>query len=288
MTLTLEAPAKINWTLSVLRRRDDGYHDILSLMQRISLSDVMIFQPSRTFHLESDMALPAEDNLVCRAARVLQEYTGCREGARIVLRKEIPAGAGLGGGSSDAATTLRGLNALWGLSLPDPELMALGASLGSDVPFFMAGPLAIAAGRGEKLEPLPSTVSYDLLIVKPALSVSTAEAYRKLNRGPAALTNKRDEYHNINLLYRYIESRDRSRLASLLHNDFEETVFDDHPVAGDLKKRLLDAGAAAALMSGSGSALFGLFDSSEGAGRAAGRFPDCWSRVVKTLTDRSL
>src|SRR5208283_2003129 len=139
--LTVKAHAKINWSLLVLDKRDDGYHNILSLLHCIGLYDVLEFELSDTLTLESDMDIPFQQNLVYKAAALMKNYSGTAKGARIILKKEIPSGAGLGGGSSDAAHTLMALNDLWELDLGKAELKALGSALGSDVPFFFEGPL---------------------------------------------------------------------------------------------------------------------------------------------------
>lgn len=287
--LTLKAPAKINWSLFVLGRRPDGYHDIRSLMQRIGLYDTLTFSESAAagaLTLAADMDLPPEQNLVYRAALLLREQAGIREGAAITLTKEIPSGAGLGGGSSDAAATLTGLNLFWGLGLSATELKELGGRLGSDVPFFFDGPLALAEGRGELLTPLPIERSRTLLVVKPAVSIETAWAYRELSTTSAFgdLTKGAATVNNIQLIYEALKAGDSGRLAGLLRNDFETVVFNRYSVVGELRQALRDRGAAAALMSGSGSAVFGLFEDRQSAERAAGHFSGHFCRVVETLT----
>src|SRR5271157_3880433 len=164
--LTVKAPAKINWSLFVLDKREDGYHNIVSLLHCIDLYDVIDFELSDTLTLESEFDIPYEQNLVYKAAFLLQNYSGTERGARITLKKEIPSGAGLGGGSSDAAYTLMALNELWELGLGKGELKYLGKKLGSDVPFFFEGPLALAEGRGERLTKLPVAMPHVLLLVK--------------------------------------------------------------------------------------------------------------------------
>ncbi|NTU41797.1 MAG: 4-(cytidine 5'-diphospho)-2-C-methyl-D-erythritol kinase, partial [Nitrospirales bacterium] len=151
--LVLKAPAKINWSLFVLGKRPDGYHNILSLMQTVSLSDTIEIHPSERIEVITEMDIPVEQNLVYRAAILLRDHAECRSGARIILKKEIPAGAGLGGGSSDAATALMGLNLFWRLGLSRETLKKVGEQIGSDVPFFFHSPIAMAEGRGEILTP---------------------------------------------------------------------------------------------------------------------------------------
>ncbi len=293
----LRAPAKINWSLYVLNKRDDGYHDILSLMHCIGLYDTLTFEHSDTIELITDMDIPPHQNLVYKAAQSLQSHAGIKNGAKIVLKKEIPSGAGLGGGSSDAAYTLIGLNKLWGLGLKIDELKTIGSMLGSDVPFFFGNisanisnsPIAIAEGRGEILTPLKIDRSYTLLLIKPSISIPTAWAYEKLGsrvRGQgskAELTKTGDKIDNINLIYNALKTGDISFLKARIHNDFEDAVIEEYPVIGSLKGKLLNAGASMAIMSGSGSTVFGLFEDRDKAVSASKQFSSHWNRVVETL-----
>ncbi|KJU86393.1 4-diphosphocytidyl-2C-methyl-D-erythritol kinase, partial [Candidatus Magnetobacterium bavaricum] len=168
--LHYSAPAKINWFIYITGKRDDGYHDLLSVMQCVSLYDELTVHPSDTIEIVTEMNIPTEDNLVFKAASLLCAHTGCKKGARLHLNKVIPAEAGLGGGSSDCAYTLIALNRLWGLGLTTEQLKALGAKLGSDVPFFVEGNCAFVSGRGEIVTPLEINTTYDILIIKPPFS----------------------------------------------------------------------------------------------------------------------
>lgn len=291
-SLVLKAPAKINWSLYVLNKRDDGYHNILSLMHCIGLYDTLFFEHSDTIELITDMDIPLQQNLVYKAAKSLQSHTGVKNGARLVLKKEIPSGAGLGGGSSDAACTLIGLNELWGLGLKDGELKTIGSMLGSDVPFFfgnIAGyPMAIAEGRGEILTPLKIDISYTLLLIKPFISISTEWAYEKISsklkvQSSKKLTKTEDKINNTNLIYNALKARDIPFLKSEVHNDFEGAVIEEYPIIGSLKEKVLNAGASMAIMSGSGSAVFGLFENRDKAINASRQFSSYWNRVVETL-----
>jgi 4-diphosphocytidyl-2-C-methyl-D-erythritol kinase len=292
-SLILKAPAKINWSLYVLNKRDDGYHNILSLMHCIGLYDTLTFEHSDTIELITDMDIPPHQNLVYKAAQSLQSYAGVKNGAKIVLKKEIPSGAGLGGGSSNAAYTLIGLNKLWGLGLKIDELKAIGSMIGSDVPFFfgnMAGnPMAIAEGRGEILTPLKIDRSYTLLLIKPSISIPTAWAYEKLGSrvggqwSKAELTKTVDNINNINLIYNALKTGDIFFLKAGIHNDFEDAVIEEYPIIGSLKGKLLNAGASMAVMSGSGSTVFGLFEDRDKAVNASRQFSSQWNRVVETL-----
>jgi len=283
--LTVKAPAKINWSLFVLDKREDGYHNILSLLHCIGLYDILEFELSDTLTLESGLDLPCERNLVYKAASLLKNYSGTEKGARIILKKEIPLGAGLGGGSSDAAFALMALNNLWELDLGKSELKVLGSALGSDVPFFFDGPLAEAEGRGERLTSLPVARSYVLLLVKADCSVSTSWAYGALDgEGEGKVEKMENKMNNIQLIYRALAAGDVYSIAGNAHNDFENAVIRHYPVIGAVKERLLKNGAVMALMSGSGSTVFGLFEDENAALTAAGNFQSYFCRVVKTLT----
>jgi 4-diphosphocytidyl-2-C-methyl-D-erythritol kinase len=291
-SLVLRAPAKINWSLYVLNKRDDGYHNILSLMHCIGLYDILTFEYSDTIEIITDMDIPPQHNLVYKAAQSLQSHVGIKSGAKVILKKEIPAGAGLGGGSSDAAYTLMGLNKLWGLELKLNELKTIGSGLGSDVPFFFANmsgnPMAIAEGRGDILTPLKIDIPYTLLIIKPSISISTTWAYEKIDlkletQSSKKLTKTEDKINNINLIYNALKAGDISFLKSRIYNDFEDAVIEEYPVIGSLKEELLNVGASMAIMSGSGSAVFGLFEDRDRAVNASRQFSSHWNRVVETL-----
>jgi 4-diphosphocytidyl-2-C-methyl-D-erythritol kinase len=278
--LNLRAPAKINWFLSVLSRRKDGFHDINSLMQCVSLYDDLLFYSASTLQVICDLDIPLEDNLVYKAASLLQKYASCRKGIKIILHKNIPASAGLGGGSSDAASTLLGLNTLWGLGLNKTELAAMGMEIGSDVPFFLNGPSALIQGRGERIAHIDFDSSMVLLLVKPPLSVSTAWAYKSMKK----LTKKTID---IKLFCRAFAERDFASLSNMLKNDLEKVVVKEYPVVGKIKNELLEQGSVLSAMSGSGPTVFGLFESTANASSAAREFDEHWCRVVTTVTKRS-
>ena len=287
--ITLNPPAKINWSLYVLGKRDDGCHEIISLMQRISLYDTLTIEKSSVIELEAEMNIPAAQNLVFKAAMTLRKAAGTSQGARIYLKKEIPSGAGLGGGSSDAAFALKGLNRLWGLNWETNRLKQIGSSLGSDVAFFFDSPAALIRGRGEKLIPAHMTAGRTLLIVKPEAPIPTSWAYKQLADARSAessipdLTNIDEKLNNIKLIIRVLNEGQLSLIRPLLHNDFERIAIEAHPVIGDLREKLYAAGASAALLSGSGSAMFGLFEDRKSADMASRLFSACWNRVVDTL-----
>jgi 4-diphosphocytidyl-2-C-methyl-D-erythritol kinase len=274
---SLRAPAKINWFLSVLGRRRDGYHDIVSPMQCVSLFDVLDFEESDRIELESEMDIPAEENLVYRAAVLLREHASYQGGAKIALRKEIPSAAGLGGGSSDAAFTLIGLNRLWGLRMGTAELMRLAGALGSDVPFFINGPFSLIEGRGEKVSTLAAGSPVSMLLVNPDLRVSTAWAYGSYE---VELTKKDVD---IKLFCQALAGRDFSSLRGMIFNDLERPVIGKHPVVARIREMLIANGAVISCMSGSGPTVFGVFRSEGQALEAAAKMGAYWSRVVHTL-----
>lgn len=280
-SLHLRAPAKINWFLSVLKKRDDGYHDIRSLMQCIGLYDDLFFDHADIVEVKSDLDIPHENNLVYRAASLLERHTSCRKGVKINLRKNIPISAGLGGGSSDAAYTLLGLNTLWDLSLNNRELSSIGLEIGSDVPFFLNGPSAFVEGRGEKVTPLKINSSIVFLLVKPPVSVSTAWAYENISE----LTKGTID---IKLFCQALKKRDFACLSSMLNNDLERAVVKRYPIVGEIKESLLKRGAVISAMSGSGPTVFGVFESKKGALSAAREMYPNWSRVVTTVESDEL
>ena len=277
--IRLLAPAKVNLTLRVLRRRGDGYHDIESLVQKISIYDsITILQKDEPgIRLEcSDPSLPTgPENLAYKAARLL---VGSRKapdkGLEIHLEKVSPHGAGLGGGSSDAAAVLMGINRLWELSLSREELTGLAQEIGSDVPLFLYPSPSLITGRGEKVQPLPMLINAVFVVVFPGFPVSTRWAYSSLR-----LTKEPDKY-TYSGLYRYaggVLPADQWR--RLLVNDLEEAVTIRHPEIGRCREKLLSAGAKASLMSGSGSAVFGLFEDRRTAEKAVARLMEDGAQI---------
>jgi 4-diphosphocytidyl-2-C-methyl-D-erythritol kinase len=248
--IRIKTPAKITPYLRILARRADGFHDVRIVLLPVSLFDVLEFERNATkkisLHVEAAEPLGAVTrNLVYRAAMAFRRASGVRIGLTIKLSKHIPAGAGLGGGSGNAAGTLVALNALCGHPLDAARLFELAVDLGSDVPFFLSPAPALAQGRGEKLQPLPAFPAVPLLVVKPPFSVSTAEAYAQTEpRGPAG---HRPPLGTL------------AEVRAALRNDLEQPVFRMHPELSTVRGALLDAGAVGALLTGSGSALFGLF-----------------------------
>ncbi|TAL26459.1 MAG: 4-(cytidine 5'-diphospho)-2-C-methyl-D-erythritol kinase [Nitrospirae bacterium] len=285
---TLKTPAKINWFLSVLRKREDGYHEISSLMQGVALYDYLTFEHSDKIKIITDSEIPLEENLVYKAAVLLKERLSLKKGVVITLKKEIPMSAGLGGGSSDAACALEGLNRLWGLELSKDELARFGSLLGSDIPFFFKGPFAAVEGRGEIVTALNAGTSNIIVLVKPDLSVSSKWAYSEMSRSLRPETGSLPELtkkeNNIKLFSQALDMQDFKSIALMMKNDLEIPVIREFRVIGELKARLLAMGARASLMSGSGPTVFGVFDDKEAAEKAAEAMKPKWCRVVETLT----
>jgi 4-diphosphocytidyl-2-C-methyl-D-erythritol kinase len=260
----IRAPAKLNLRLKVTGLRPDGYHELVSVMVPVSLFDELQLTaaPPGSMGLTCDgYAVPADEgNLVWRAVAAFRRKTGADAGLRIRLIKNIPVAAGLGGGSSDAAAALLCLNEMEGCPLSSRELHELAAALGADVPFFLRCTPSLARGIGDVLEPLRNWPAHHYVIVTPRLQVSTAWAYGRLRL--KELT--RDEYH-------YTMKRlssDSLVVAHILENDLETVTSASYPIIETIKRALLDAGAAGALMTGSGPSVFALFDSPGEASRA--------------------
>lgn len=255
--MRLPAFAKINWNLRVLGRRDDGFHEICTVFQTVSLRDELTFELADEIVLSCDDAnIPIdENNLIVRAASILRARFSVQKGARIHLTKRIPSPGGLGGGSSDAATTLIGLAQLWRINVSQVELIEIGATLGADVPFFLFGGTALGTGLGTEIERLPDAPKRLLLIVTPPETVLTKDAYQSLNAARLTEKNKND----ILTICRF-EAADANALGQSLHNDFENTVFRQKPEIERVKQVLLANSAKNALMSGSGASVFGIFE----------------------------
>lgn len=257
------APAKLNISLEVFGKRPDGYHNIRSVMVPVSLYDeVSVEEAAEGIEVAvGDSAIPWDASNTChKAARLFMERTGAPRGVRISIRKRIPAEAGLGGGSSDAAATFKGLMALAGTAPPQDELLAMAAAVGADVPFFMCGRPALVEGLGDRVTPLSWAVPFCAVIVKPPFGLATREGYGRLGRAPGD-PPPRGAVPSV---------RGWGELVSLVGNDFEAAWADDRPEIAEIKEELLAAGAAAAGMSGSGSAVFGLYRDEEEAREAQG------------------
>ncbi len=276
--------AKINLGLRVLGKRPDGFHELCTIFQTISLHDTLTFQEADELSLSISVPhLPVDErNLIIRAGRKLLELTGVTRGAAVHLEKRIPSPGGLGGGSSNAAVALLGFNSQWELGLPIEELHSIGTELGSDVPFFLYGGTSLGTGRGTELEDLPDAGLPQLVLVTPNVRVSTAEAFRSLGR--ENLTTPLAESILLNCRFR----AGNADIRSLdLTNDFEEPVFEAHPEIGRAKQRLLELGASRAAMSGSGATVYGSFENEETrqtALKALGNEPNWRSFAVAAIS----
>lgn len=251
-----KAPAKINLTLDVLHKRPDGYHELKSVMTTVDLYDRLELSELQddAVVIESQVGIiPVDEkNLAYQAASLVKEHFGIQKGVHIKLDKHIPVSAGLAGGSSDAAATLRGLNRLWQLDLSIEELKRLGEEIGSDVPFCVQGKTALATGRGEQLTPLPSPPHCWVILAKPAVNVSTAEIYRRLDL-QAIVERPQTEW-----LIEALERKDYKAMCASLGNVLESSTLPLYPQVEQLKSCMIRLGADGVLMSGSGPTVFGL------------------------------
>jgi len=264
------AQAKINLDLRVLGRRADGYHELRTIFQTISLGDSLeiSFTPGRATEIELQDDLSIPDNLVSRAARLAMEAMGATGRVEMRLIKRIPMGAGLGGGSSDAAAVLLALPALAGRRLKLETLLDLAGRLGSDVPFFLLGGTAVGIGRGTELFPLPDAHAQPILLLAPGVHVDTAQAYAELSPGLTSESQQNKIFSFQSHTWDTIAGAPGAPTALVGRNDFEPVVFARHGRLADLKRGLIRAGATLAMMTGSGSALYGLFSGREEISRA--------------------
>lgn len=285
--LLVSTSAKVNLCLRVLGKRADGYHEVETVLHTIALWDRIRLSPASggpRISLKVNSAdVPADDSNLCwRAAELLAKRAGATPAVSIELEKSIPAGAGLGGGSSDAAATLAGLIRMWGLDLPPSELADLAAEIGADVPFFLRGGCCLARGRGERLEDLPPIDAW-LVLVVPERRVPTAQAYAALARG-SARGRRRGLTRVAQRTVKALNAADTHGLAESLRNDFEALAMPAIADARDGKAALLDAGCLGAGLSGSGSAVFGIAPDEATANDVAARTRGRCGSVIVTRT----
>tara|TARA_B110000914_G_C15479844_1_gene455067 strand:- start:265 stop:1161 length:897 start_codon:yes stop_codon:yes gene_type:complete len=268
-SISFKTPAKVNLGLHILGKREDGFHELETLFQMVNWCDeIKIECLSRGLELVCNQPdIPTDKgNLVIRAAHILQtRYPERCKGARIHLNKNIPHGAGLGGGSGNAAGVLLGLNFLWGMKLKREDLISVASELGSDVPFFLFSPCAIGRGRGEILEPVKNSIRFYVLMVYPGFAVPTASVYGNLK---LKLTKREN---NISILKNFLLQSEFAQLGATWSNDLELFVFKEYPGLSGIKEEMLALGAKGALLSGSGSTVFGIFDNPETANSAHAR-----------------
>lgn len=259
-SVTVLAPAKVNLILRVLDRRPDGYHNLWSLMQTVQLEDELALSLNEnhstiTLRCDEPSLKTDSSNLVCRAAAAVLETSGRTVGLDIVLAKRIPMGAGLGGGSSDAAATIAGLNRLLNLGWSTEKMAHVGQTLGSDVPFFFFAPSAIVEGRGERVAPVQIKGNRWVVLVNPGFPVETKWAYRQVSVGRTGVL----PLSNVHAALGKASDLVWEEVLQAAENDFEAMVFKTYPVLHRIKQKLLAKGAEAALLSGSGATVFGVF-----------------------------
>lgn len=250
-----KAPAKINLTLDVLHKRPDGFHEVEMVMTTVDLADRLSFkeiEENKIVIQTSNHFIPNDHrNLAYQAAQLIKKTYRISKGVQIVIEKSIPAAAGLAGGSTDAAATLRGLNRLWKLNASLDELARLGAKIGSDIPFCVYGGTALATGRGERIEPLPSPPNCWVILAKPSISISTANIYGNFHLDRA-------EHPDTKSMIKALQTGDYKKMCQTLGNSLESVSLNLYPEVQKLKEQMLKFGADAALMSGSGPTIFGL------------------------------
>ena len=282
--LQFKTPAKINLGLHIHKKREDGFHELETLFQMVAWFDEMEMEgaPEKVELFCDAPGIPNdESNLVIKAARLLQNnFPGKCDGVKIKLQKNIPSGAGLGGGSGNAAGALLALNILWNLKIPRDDLISMASELGSDVPFFLMSPCAIGTGKGEILQPVENPISFYILMIYPGFPISTPWVYGNLK---LKLTKSEN---NISILKNFLMRSEFAQLGAALYNDLEPVVFKRYPEILRIKNELLSSGAGGALLSGSGSTVFGIFDNPEISKKALARFTGGKYRVclAKSIT----
>lgn len=255
--ISVKALAKINLGLDVVRKREDGYHEVRMIMQTIHLFDRLEITQNRSGNITMTTNLPFlptnENNLVCRAAKLLRDEFQIKDGIHVKLYKHIPVAAGMAGGSTDAAAVLYGMNRIFELGLSRTELMERGVKLGADVPYCLMRGTALAEGIGEELTALPPMVKCPVLIAKPQISVSTKFVYENLKLGAETV------HPDIDALVADIKAKDLNRISADMGNVLETVTIPNYPIIAEIKDHMREHGAVGAMMSGSGPTVFGLF-----------------------------
>lgn len=266
--IQLKALAKINLVLDVLRRREDGYHEVKMIMQTIGLHDDLEIRKTKTpgIQVKTNLYyLPTnENNLVYKAAKLLMDEFQIQDGVSIQLKKRIPVAAGMAGGSSDGAAVLWGINQMYGLGLSMQALMERGVRLGADVPYCIQRGTALAEGIGEKLSVLPPMPKCTILIAKPGISVSTKFVYENLHANDL----KPEQHPDVDSMIEAMRQKDLGLLCSRMGNVLETVTIPAYPVINEIKRTMIDNGAIGSMMSGSGPTVFGVFDSPAAAKQA--------------------
>ena len=286
-TLVLQAPAKINLSLDILRRRKDGYHDLCMVMQQISLCDLVhiriLPEPGIRLSTNADFLPVNHQNIAWKAAELLGTKSGINlsdSGVELIIDKRIPVSAGLAGGSADAAAVLKGLNQLWRLGMSLGELQKFGLELGADVPYCLQGGTALAEGIGEQLTPLKMAKDLWVVLVKPPVSISTKEVYNRFK--PEEVKKRPDTISLINAMSRF----DLTAMADAMANVLESVTIETVPEINEIKRKMLEYNAFASFMTGSGPTVFGLFKTAEKARAAGTKMSRLYREVHITQTVR--
>ena len=255
--ITIKAPAKINLALDTLYKRKDNYHEVEMIMTTVDLADYITVTPLEKNEIvikSNEFTMPLnEKNLAYQAAQLFKQHFNIDKGVEIYIKKRIPVAAGLAGGSSNAAATLKALKELWKVDCTIDELAELGAQLGSDVPFCVYGGTALATGRGEIIQPIPSPPKCWVILIKPRIGVSTKEIYEALDANQV-------EHLDIEGMLECINEKDYQGICTRLGNSLESVTFERYPVVAEIKNKLVQFGADAVLMSGSGPTIFAIFE----------------------------
>jgi 4-diphosphocytidyl-2-C-methyl-D-erythritol kinase len=277
--ITIDSPAKINIGLRIIKKREDGYHDLQTIFYPLLLSDVITFQKNdaTTLKTDSDDVKQLKENLIIDAKNILEKHSGKKLNVRIKLEKNIPLGAGLGGGSSNAATTLKTLNFLYKLNCDFETLAGLALQLGSDVPYFLNPVAAYATSRGEKIKNISLSLSNPILLVNPGIHISTKWAFEQVK-----ISEDTDKFNSLSDLD-VITLEDVRQYAA---NDFEEVVFSAYPEIGKVKEELYSLGANFALMTGTGSTLFAIFSNLQKANLAKEHFENKYFTYLNYPVDK--
>lgn len=282
-----KAYAKINLGLDVLRRRENGYHDLRMIMQTVDLYDVITMEKTGEEVIRLTSNVPGlacnENNLICKAAKLMKETYSLPGGFVFHLEKNIPMAAGMAGGSTDAAAIFHGINELCDLNLSKEELCTLGVKIGADVPYCIMGGTYLAEGIGEILTPLPAFPETPMVVLKPDFDVSTKYVYENLH------ANELKEHPDIDGQIRALEEGDVHRLAELMGNVLQNVTVEKYPQITNIKERMLELGSFGSMMSGSGPSVFGLFETSKKAGEAAKilaeEYPDAFVFATKSISE---
>nr|WP_320026978.1 4-(cytidine 5'-diphospho)-2-C-methyl-D-erythritol kinase [uncultured Acetobacterium sp.] len=283
-TISLKAKAKVNLSLDVTGIRENGYHEMRMINHSIDLEDILTFEAcdEGVILTSNDQKIPLDEtNLVMKAALKLQNQFNIKQGVKIHLEKRIPAQAGLAGGSSDAAATLKGLNILWKLKLSLQELLAIGVTIGADVPYCLVGGTALVEGIGEQITPLKDLKSMPVLVVKPDINIATPWAFKQLDELMI------EKHPDIKAIIQLLEANDYNGLKDSIGNVFEAVAFTIYPEIAEIKKAMLAQGAIAATMTGSGSTVIGYFPNQESAQKSWQRFKETDAMCFLTGTSEN-